>query len=117
LTDEQAHEWRQIVDRMPADWFTREHFPLLALLCRHICRARFLAFQIDNFKPEWLKDDAGPARLEKFLAMAERETRAITALSRSLRLTHQSRMKAEKAATAVAAYHDGPRPWDEAFCQ
>jgi len=24
LTDEQAAEWRAIVNRMPADWFTRE---------------------------------------------------------------------------------------------
>jgi hypothetical protein len=46
------------------------------------------------------------------MAMAERETRAITSLARSMRLTHQSRLKAETAATRVRATPDGPRPWD-----
>jgi hypothetical protein len=37
LTAEQAWEWQAIVDRMPADWFTVETWPVLMLLCRHIC--------------------------------------------------------------------------------
>jgi hypothetical protein len=40
LTEEQASEWRAVVSRMPPDWFTREHFALLADYCRHVCRAR-----------------------------------------------------------------------------
>jgi hypothetical protein len=43
LTDEEAKEWRAIVGRMPADWFTRENFPLLVEYCRHVVRARDLA--------------------------------------------------------------------------
>ena len=29
--------------------------------CRHVCRARMLAAQIDGFDPEWLKADGGPS--------------------------------------------------------
>jgi hypothetical protein len=67
LTEEQAKEWRSIVERMPSDWFKREQFALLVAYCRHVCRARFLAKQIEAFKPEWLKAETGPARLDKFL--------------------------------------------------
>jgi hypothetical protein len=103
LTAEQSEEWRAIVSRMPPDWFTRERFALLDQYCRHVCRARLMAKQIDDFDLEWLKDEAGPGRLDKFMAMAERETRALNALARSMRLTHQSRLKAETAASKVGA--------------
>jgi hypothetical protein len=42
LTDEMAHEWRAIVNRLPADWFPVETWPLLAQYCTHIIRARRL---------------------------------------------------------------------------
>jgi hypothetical protein len=40
LSDEGAAEWREIVDRLPADWFTRETHALLVQYCRHIIAAR-----------------------------------------------------------------------------
>jgi hypothetical protein len=43
LTDEQAAEWWAVVNRMPADWFKRETFPLLTQYCRHIIAARRIA--------------------------------------------------------------------------
>ena len=70
-----------------------------------------LVQQVDAFKPAWLKDEAGAARLDKFLQMAERETRVMGALARARRLTHQNSLKAETAATRVAACPDGARPW------
>ena len=35
LSEAEAVEWRRIVDRMPADWFTAETWPVLGALCRH----------------------------------------------------------------------------------
>ena len=111
LTVEQAEEWRAIVGRMPADWFSREHYPLLAALCFHVCRSRMLAGLIDTFPTEWLAEEGGLQRLDKLLAMAERETRCMTALSRAMRLTQRSRIGPEVAATK-AAQPGGVRPWD-----
>ena len=86
-----------MVARMPADWFTREHYALLSSYCRHVCRERALSQLIDEFKMDWCKKHGGSERLDKLLSMAERETRTIMALARSMRLTHQSRLKAEAA--------------------
>ena len=36
LTDEQALEWRLIVNRLPADWFPAETHGILAQYCRHV---------------------------------------------------------------------------------
>ena len=40
LTEEQAHEWRVIVNRMSPDWFPRETHGLLVEYCRLIVDAR-----------------------------------------------------------------------------
>ena len=40
LTPDASDEWRAIVDVMPADWFSRETWPLLAQYCRHAVTSR-----------------------------------------------------------------------------
>jgi hypothetical protein len=45
LTDDQAAEWRAVVERMPADWFPRETYGLLSQYCRHVVTARRIARQ------------------------------------------------------------------------
>ncbi len=49
LTAEQAQEWRAIVARMPADWFTREVQPLLMAYCKHLATFRKLSAAVDGF--------------------------------------------------------------------
>ena len=95
LTEEQASEWRAVVSRMPGDWFCREHFALLASYCRHVCRERALAKIIDEFQMAWCKKAGGAEKLNLLSGMAARETRTVMALARSMRLTHQSKYKAE----------------------
>jgi hypothetical protein len=85
---------------------------VLTSYCRHAARASLLAEQINAFMPEWLKEDGGLERFDKLLAMAERETRAVTACARSMRLTHQSHIRATSAGTAIGRSSDGPKPWD-----
>jgi hypothetical protein len=119
LTEEQAEEWRSIVSRMPADWFCREHYAMLCTYCRDVVRERMLSHQIDAFKPEWVRASGGAEKLDKLLAMAERETRAVLALARSMRLTHQSKYKSKIEATraGLASRHifaEGRFPWEGA---
>lgn len=104
LTDDQAEEWRAVVDRMPADWFPRETWPLLSQYCRHIVNARRVA--------QLIEQAAGRKKLnigeyEALLKVQERESRAISALARAMRLTQQTTYdKSKKKPLHVA------KPWD-----
>jgi hypothetical protein len=101
LTDEQQQVWRDITESMPSDWFPRCCYPLLAQLCRHICEARFIAGKLKKGAPNKTLAD-----YDKWLSMQDRESKIINALSRSLRLTNQSRYApstAESKRKAAAA--------------
>ena len=52
------------------------------------------------------------ARYDQLLRMAERESRAITALGRAMRITQRSRVRAETAGTAAKGPGGGRKPWD-----
>jgi len=112
LTAEQAEEWRAVVARMPVDWFGRETHQLLAQYSRHVARARALARQVDALDPKHLTCPQFLKRYDKLLAMAERESRAMTALARAMRITQRSRIRAETAGRASSKAGDGRRPWE-----
>jgi hypothetical protein len=117
LTEEEAAEWRAIAGRMPADWFTRENHPLLAEYCRHIVRARDLAKDITGFKrfpPEVRLTTDGIQRYDMLLRMADRERAAMVNLATKMRLTQQSRYRADKAATAADRGKMVSKPWEVA---
>lgn len=89
LTDEQASEWESVVGRLPADWFPRETHGLLAQYCCHVVTGRHIAAMIENFKAgeqgeRWLEE------YDRLLKMQERESRAVCALARGMRISQQS---------------------------
>lgn len=107
LTADQRKEWRAIVDRLPADWFTRENYPLLAQYCRHVDNANRIATAIDGLT------DMASEEAERLLKMAEREGRAMSSLATRLRLTQQSRYNAQAASTAAKNSGTAERkPWE-----
>lgn len=114
LTKEQAAEWRAVVGRMPAGWFEREHFAILADYCRHVTRSRFLAAGLERCKLDDLMDSDGLDHFNKMAAAAERETRAMLACARSLRITHQAQIRPETAARRAQRARSGPAPWEDA---
>jgi hypothetical protein len=85
---------------------------VLTAYCRHTVRAELLAEQVRAFRVEWLAEDGGLQRLDRLLAAADRETKAITACARALRLTPQSQMHPCTAGRTTAREPGGPRPWD-----
>jgi hypothetical protein len=91
LTDEESEVWRDFTNRMPADYFGREHYPMLAQLCRHTVSARHVAQLVAH--AEATQADIG--EYLKLLAAQERESKAIIALSRTMRMTHQANVRAE----------------------
>lgn len=112
LSDAQAAVWRDAVASMPGDWLTRASYPVLIEYCRHVCRARLIEEQVAHFEVEWTRVEGGLDRLDKLLAMAERETRAVTACARALRLTPQAQMHPRTAGRLLNDQPQGRRPWD-----
>jgi hypothetical protein len=87
LTPEQSVEWVEVVNRLPADWFPRETHPVLVSYVRHIVAARHVAQLIAKLEKAKTVD---VDEYDKLLKLQERETRAITACARSMRLTQQT---------------------------
>lgn len=94
LTPDQSVEWVRIVERLKADWFKPEHLGMLSQLCRHTVEASEIAVRIQDEK---LNPEFNVATYDRLLKMQERESRAITALARTMRLTHQSQVSTYKS--------------------
>jgi hypothetical protein len=110
LTDRQRGIWLATVNSKPAEWFGDEHVPMLVEYVRHIETADLLTQQIEEFDPEWLKDDDGLKRLDRLTGMRAREAGLINTLARSMRLTQQAVYRADKAAT-LGDKGKGRKPW------
>ena len=95
LTPEQAGEWLNVVNRMPADWFPNETHSMLAHYCRHVVSARRVSELIETIldgdgQQGWLED------YDRLLKMQEREGRAMSALATRMRITQQSLVSKDK---------------------
>jgi hypothetical protein len=113
LTAAQAEVWRSVVDRLPADWFPRETFDLLASYCRHVTTARYLTRMVEACEAAGITGDDGLKDYDRVLAMRDREDKAMIAAARSLRITPASRLRPETAYRRAAVNPGGaPRPWD-----
>ena len=102
MPDEQSEVWRTTTAALPADWFGLEHGPMLALYCRHIARAGQIERAIGKLDP--VADLATFDRLAKLAAL---ESAKAAMHARAMRLTQQSRLKAETAANRAGKA--GPR--------
>jgi hypothetical protein len=85
---------------MPADYFGREHYSTLVQLCRHIVAARHIA--------KLLTTETDMRIYLKLLAAQAAESKAIIALSRTMRMTHQANVRAERSNIPVIEQ----KPWE-----
>lgn len=111
LSEFEAHIWTATVNTKPADWFQADTLPLLLSYCKHVSHAATLDREIAAFDPAWLRDDDGLKRYKVLTDMRERESRAQTALARSMRLTHQAQVHRETAGVK-SRKATGSKPWD-----
>ena len=107
LTSEQASEWRAIVGRMPADWFTRETHGLLVQYLNHWSDAKRLNKAVREIPEEYIMSKEHLVLLKA----RDTESRAMMALARSLRLTNQSRYDPATASSRGKKSGDKRRPW------
>jgi hypothetical protein len=106
LSAGQAQIWIDATSSMRGDWLSRGMHPLLIEYCRRVCRSRVIEQEIANTAAHDLD------RLDKLFAMAERETKAVLALARALRLTPQSHQHPKTAGRMAADRPDYPSPWN-----
>lgn len=105
LSPEAKEIWREVVNRLPAEWFPAETWPLLSSYCAHAVQARRVRMLLERCTAgkQLDLDD-----YERLLRMQERESRAMTALARSMRLTQASTYDREKRKPTIT---QAP-PWD-----
>jgi hypothetical protein len=108
LTPEEAIEWEGIVAAMPADWFSRENWPLLTQYCRHTVSARRIAQLIDA---ETARQKVDVETMRELLALQARESSILRQLAASMRLAQQARYSAQGAAGA-SERRTISRPWE-----
>jgi len=108
LTPVQSDEWVEIVNVMPADWFSPENYPLLAQYCRHIVNARHTAQLIDQ---ECSNKDMDIRQFLELLGAQHKQTAALKALAASMRLAQQARYDTKNAAVAQKRAGTVRRPW------
>lgn len=92
LTPPQAAVWHAVVDTLPGDYFSAEQAQLLRAYCQHTAMADHLAQRLVTLDP---LDDGW----SKLSAAQISHSKAALAFARSLRLTNQSRVQPDTAAT------------------
>ena len=111
LSDYEAAIWSAVINTKPADWFQADTLPLLLSYCKHVSTAATIDRELAEFDPKWLRDDDGLKRYKTLTDMRERESRAQTALARSMRLTQQAQYNAPTAATSANKSKQSAKPW------
>ena len=101
LCEAEAIEWREIVHRLPADWFPRETHGLLAQYCRHVVASRRVAALI-----EAADDDDVPA-LARLMRMQALQSGAIAALATKMRMAQSATIDRRRAKAPA-----GQKPWE-----
>ena len=105
LSDEAAGEWRDVVNSLSADHFSRASHPLLEAYCRHAVAARV----IDRLIQE-LDERKGATQLDydRLLVMHEGEARALASIAVRLGIACASRLQNAKPIQGVAT-----KPWEK----
>ncbi len=110
LADEAAEVWQATVEALPADWIGAEALPVLAAYCRTTVAMRRLGQLIHQ--AEYRPGDLDLGEYSTLLKLHAQQAQALKTLATSLRLTPQSRYKAEAAARRMGNHNTGKRPWE-----
>ena len=116
LSEEQLAEWDRYLLTMPSGFLSHEHASLLRELCRHTVFARQLG---DKIQAGLLEMMALPLTSKGWVAFCRllkahgEQVDAMIRLSRSLRLTKQSRDDRGRAMVATRRFGTEPPAWED----
>lgn len=111
MTDAERGVWYQVINDLPAMFFSPTHIPLLTMYCRHVVQASVINEQILAFDEAWFNEPGGVGRYDLLLRMHQRETAAASSIATKLRITKQSL----DPKTAGRQFAKGPsvkKPWE-----
>jgi hypothetical protein len=108
-------QWRQIVGRMPAGWFTLETLPVLEDLCRNIAYRHSMAVELDKVDLAKLVTQEEQKGYEFQLRRYQRTASLVASLATRLRLTTQSqRTRPRPTKNLEGTSGASPvKPWDD----
>jgi hypothetical protein len=109
LSETEADLWFLTVNQMPADWFSDETLKLLQAYCVAASTHDRIANQLKQFKDEWLANDDGLRRFARLTEIQGRQAKLLKDLATSMRLTQQSRYRADKA---IKSAQGAGKPWE-----
>jgi hypothetical protein len=110
LTAIQRHHWVEIANSLPADWWKDDNKALLAEYCRTLSTLAFLNAQIDA------QEALDPSQIDtqaymEILKRRESLVRVQLTQATKMRLTQQSRYRADKASVVTSAPHSKGKTW------
>lgn len=110
LPDEAADVWRATVEALPADWIGPEAHPVLSAYCRTTIQLRRLGQLIHQAETaeETFDVDSYAGLIKTHGAAAQ----VLKTLATALRLTPQTRLRAEGAARKADGTPRGRKPWE-----
>lgn len=108
LNEAQAEEYRAVAGAMPSTWFDASNVPLLKMYVTHVCEERRLGKLLSEFNLESLKEDEGLKLYDRLSKIHERESKAASTLATKMRLTQQSKVRADKVVNPPSF----PKPWE-----
>lgn len=108
LTREQSRLWESIVATKPYDWFQADNLPLLVAYVRHITTANDLTARLEP-------GDLDLTEIAIVLKLRTAETASSVRLAMAMRLTQQSRYRADAAASVVDRVKTtgSSKPWED----
>ncbi|WP_273690271.1 hypothetical protein [Ketogulonicigenium vulgare] len=110
LTAEEQKVWDSVYNAINHDFIPNECLPLLVLYCRHVCKERHIAAQIEKIESRLDLTDLDHLKIYKSLmTLLDNEGRSVAAHARSLRLTSQA-LRSVNDSNRSADH--SPKPWE-----
>lgn len=110
LSTEEADVWARVSATKPGDWWDAGSVPLLAQYCRATVQAEMIADLVRQTASTMLTDPSQLGTYKELRKIQGALSGEITSLARSMRLTQQSRYRADKA-DPESRKATGRKPW------
>jgi phage terminase small subunit len=111
LDGPEAEVWGRVVASMPADWWDAGSLPLLAAYCRAVVQSEAVGELVRAVSQALVSDPDELGRYKELRKIQAALSAEMIGLGRQLRLTPQSRQRADAAAVANGKAKRA-RPWD-----
>lgn len=103
--------WKEVVARMPGNWFTAETLQVLRSYCIHCVRAEMMDRNLAIAEEEADGSVSALLELDQLWRASVREANLIYAAATKMRITPKSRYTEKTAATAIK-HAASKKPWE-----